>query len=964
MVTIAELKVNDWHRLNRLLEEALELDPRRRDAWLAEQGELEEDVRSVLRSLLRDAEQETSGLAAHRRWGPEAERPGDMVGPYRLVSELARGGMGVVWIAQRADGSFDRRVALKLPRAEWAAPGLAERMARERSILASLVHPNIAQLHDAGWTAEGRPFLALEFVEGVTIDAYCRERELNTRSRVRLFLDVTRAVAFAHARLVVHRDLKPANVLVTPDGTVKLLDFGIAKLLGGDDPTGSESALTRVGGRPLTIPYAAPEQILGQPVSAATDVYSLGVMLYELLSGARPYRVERTISNAALEEAIISVEPSPPSRAADGTASDLRGDLDTIVLKALKKPPGQRYESAAALADDLERYLAQEPIRARPDSRGYRTSMFLKRNRLPIGVASGVSAAVLIGAAAAVWQAHTAQQEAERAGAIKDFVLSMIRQADPMASAAMREADGALLKAAEHRIAEEMNGQPQVVIELRLAIADAYANRGLMNDARSTLRVAIQEGTRALDRNDPALALARIKMAQNFVYESDAALLKDLDHAIEVARSLGPRGYRLLVEGLLNRSHLHTTWAASFGNAEDDLLEAHELARKAFGAGNPLTLQVATSLAWPGTAGRSKLPVIEEAYRAGRADPKVGESQPAVLRAQVLYAYYLTQAGRTDEALALVQSAIEIARKHHGEGRPTEDVLAAAQLAYEGARRIDAAEEAAREALRLALVRHPGGGASVALRKLNVVESMLTTRRLSGIDDLLLEDPSRKIEQYPDSQLWKGALSSYEHQRGAVLLLQGDTIQAEPLLARAVAATGHRLRVQNWLRRADLGWALRENGKLQQSIQVLQQASQEPPDYASVPQRLYARLAASYLALDDGENALRFADQALAVDKWASPFTPDGADAFLVHGRALLALGRIESAIASLAVADRFWRSFDPATPWAAEAFYWHGVALIRGGQEERGQRIVREALPLLKRSQMPSHRALATRIA
>ena len=238
-----------------------------------------EGTSETLQPVVRMA---AEALASMRR-----EQPGDRIGPWRLQRMLAEGGMGTVWLAERSDGVMQRRAALKLPRAEWVDRGLSERIARERSILALLQHSNIAVLYDAGVTEGGRPYLALEYVEGQPIDEYCREHALDLDDLLRLFVQVVRAVASAHNKLVIHRDLKPSNVLVTADGQPKLLDFGIAKLLETDTPTTDETALTRLVGRPLTLRYAAPEQILGQPISVAADIYALGVMLYELLSGTR-----------------------------------------------------------------------------------------------------------------------------------------------------------------------------------------------------------------------------------------------------------------------------------------------------------------------------------------------------------------------------------------------------------------------------------------------------------------------------------------------------------------------------------------------------------------------------------------------------------------------------------------------------------------------------------------------------
>ena len=292
-----------------MLAQALEVDAEQRSAWITTLPETDRDLAPVLEQLLEHAStaeaMETSDAMPRLRSdalrqstsAPTApsidDQPGEQVGPYRLLRVLGTGGMGTVWLAERPDRVIERQVALKLPRAEWTDRGLADRMARERTVLASLNHPNIAQLFDAGWASDGRPYLALEYVEGEPIDAWCRRKQLAPAARMRLFVDVVRAVAFAHAKLVIHRDLKPSNVLVTEEGRVKLLDFGIAKLLSTDAALTEETALTRFAGRALTLNYAAPEQVLGQPISTAADTYSLGVMLFELMSGERPYRVQR-----------------------------------------------------------------------------------------------------------------------------------------------------------------------------------------------------------------------------------------------------------------------------------------------------------------------------------------------------------------------------------------------------------------------------------------------------------------------------------------------------------------------------------------------------------------------------------------------------------------------------------------------------------------------------------------------
>ena len=301
-----EIDASTWAELNHLLDAALDQPASQRDQWIEMLSPQYAGLKPRLRDLLSRAShtQDSGFLDTLPRFDPDSrdfaeaggvgERPGDTIGPYRLVRELGSGGMGAVWLAERTDGLINRPVALKLPHGAWKRAGLAERMGREREILATLAHPNIARLYDAGITADGQPFLALEYVEGHQIDEYCHHEQVDLNTLLRLFAQVANAVAYAHAKLIVHRDLKPANILVTADGQVRLLDFGIAKLL--QEGQAKDPGLTELSGRVLTPDYASPEQILGEPLTIASDIYSLGVILYELLCGKRPYKLERRLA--------------------------------------------------------------------------------------------------------------------------------------------------------------------------------------------------------------------------------------------------------------------------------------------------------------------------------------------------------------------------------------------------------------------------------------------------------------------------------------------------------------------------------------------------------------------------------------------------------------------------------------------------------------------------------------------
>ena len=444
MSFFANLTAEQWPAVNALLDEALVLAPAERDAFVQQLDGDRAQYRDTLRALLAQAGSvETDQyLATLPRFtqvatsGPLADlAAGEAVGPYRLLAELGVGGMGAVWLAERADGSLKRKVALKLPRLVWAR-GLAERMARERDILASLEHPHIARLYDAGVDQHGRPYLALEYVEGQPIDVYAKEHGLPVKDRLHLLLQVCSAVAFAHSRLVVHRDLKPSNILVTADSQVRLLDFGIAKLMEGD--SAKETRLTQLAGRALTLDYASPEQIKGEPIGTASDVYSLGVVAYELLSGAKPYKLKRG-SAAELEEAIATVEPSKVSEAATEPQARkaLKGDLDAILNKALKKAAAERYATIDALALDLKRHNDGEAVEAVPDSLVYRARKLVVRRKLETAIVVGafvaliggaygqiaVAAALTLGAAVGTWQFRRARAAAARATESRDRAL-------------------------------------------------------------------------------------------------------------------------------------------------------------------------------------------------------------------------------------------------------------------------------------------------------------------------------------------------------------------------------------------------------------------------------------------------------------------------------------------------------------------------------------------------------------
>ncbi len=491
-----------WQRLSPLLDVLLELDPQARARHLQRLREQEPELVAELEALLALEDGHDDFMAQPLLDKPAQSGAGTLVGPYRMESLLGEGGMGMVWLAARADGLYQRQVALKLLRPGLADPNLRLRFSREREILARLAHPNIARLLDAGIGSEGQPYLALEYVEGVPITDYCQTHGLSVETRVKLFLQVCEAVSHAHANLIVHRDLKPSNILVTTSGDVRLLDFGIAKLL--DDPEPAP-AHPRTEVRAFTLHYAAPEQVRGEPVTTMTDVYSLGVVLYELLAGTKPYRLRRQ-TDAEWERAILAVEPLKPSVAAQRTtdghhgsapearrsARRLGGDLDNIVLKALAKPPEHRYPSAEALSLDLQRHLQGRPVQARPQSWSYRLRKYALRHRWALALGAGVTCLLLAALTASVWQSRQALRDAARAQAMQDFVIGLFDNAGAAQQGNIFDARK-LLDAGERRGERELARQPLahaellgVIARLRLGLGD-YPHALLLLDRQHAL---------------------------------------------------------------------------------------------------------------------------------------------------------------------------------------------------------------------------------------------------------------------------------------------------------------------------------------------------------------------------------------------------------------------------------------------------------------------------------------------
>lgn len=599
------MRAERWKQIDEIFQSALDTEPESRSAYLDSACGDDLHLRAEIESLLASHENSDLTSAAfddgmklleHRA---SQLREDSRIGPYRVLREIGYGGMGSVYLAARADDAYRKLVAIKIIRRGLDTDDIIQRFRSERQILASLEHPNITRLLDAGSTDDGLPYFVMEYIDGEPIDQYCDTRKLNTTERLKLFQSVCAAVHYAHQNLVIHRDIKPGNVLVTKGGTPRLLDFGVAKLL---TQGASDTTVTVV--RRLTPEYASPEQVRGDTITTASDVYSLGVLLYRLLTGHSPYRVSAR-SATGMERAVCDEEPERPSaviprRASqatrdtaaamapvpalalpkdlgdfaqsgnpevqmmpsdtrEGTPDKLRrrieGDLDNIILKALRKEPQRRYASAEQLSEDITRHLSNLPVIARPDTRGYRTAKFVQRHLAGVVAAAIVFLSLTGGIATALWQAHIAKQQRDRAhleqakaDRIKSFMTDMLTYSSPeyTSSNPTRNPEAKVSEVVDQaakRAEAELADQPEVLADVQTTIGGVYVAQGRYDQAESILRAAREKAIRLNGAHSHQAAevsgkLADALLAKGNYKEADALFRQD----IEIERRLAGEG--------------------------------------------------------------------------------------------------------------------------------------------------------------------------------------------------------------------------------------------------------------------------------------------------------------------------------------------------------------------------------------------------------------------------------------
>jgi serine/threonine-protein kinase len=938
-VSMNEYDASSWQALNRLLDEALELEPSAIDTWLQSLPPEHDALKPhLVRVLARHTRLETGDflgtlpkvdLPPGDDASAHVEQPGDVIGLYRLERELGSGGMGVVWLATRTDGLVQRPVALKLPHGAWRRAGLAERMAREREILASLTHPNIAHLYDAGVTAAGQPWLAIEYVEGTRVDAWCREQGLATQARLALFAQAANAVAYAHGKLVIHRDLKPANILVTAEGQVRLLDFGIAKLL--DDGEAHATRFTELSGRALTPDYASPEQILGEPLTLTSDVYSLGVVLYELLCDRRPYQLQRD-SRGALEDAILQADPPPPSEVAEKSRrAALRGDLDTVVLKALKKKPAERYPTVHALLDDIERHLSSRPVLARPDSGWYRAKKFVARNKLAVGAGGAIALALIVGAVVATWQARVALAEKRRAEEVQTFITSVFREADPMHGSGKSLSAVDLLLQAERRLDERSDATPALKAEMLAIIGESLF--GLQENQQSA-RVT-EKGLRihaSMPDADPLLG-ARLHLAQSeareYVGDLDAAqaeLAATFD-ALKRAGDAGP----LAVRARLHEAALGMA-SNDYATSERASLQAIEEATAVHGARSDevATAKMFLSKAYIFTErvaqavepARQGLEILLANHQQNYGHPKLIDLAP-------YYANALIHTGEFEAAARLFRELVAHAERVFGADSHLVGELASLAVPAEmESGHLESAISLARRSREIYLDEGAPDTPVHAYRARLLAQTLIIARSdeaLAAAEDAVRVSTNAKAP--PGAG--RGHLAAALVHAGRL-----DEADRELDLALAGAKRGTRPHLLATRYRAA---ALHLRGKPAEALtlldQVIEDTAADPFDRTEFAAAHVERglVLLETGKLDAARESISAASTALA-QVHGDRMTPLRADLLIGQARANLARGDAAAALPDLERAHAYWRERRPDSRWARDATQWLAQARARQG--------------------------------
>lgn len=790
-----------WKEIKAIFELVLDAPADSREELLREQcrddNGLKNEVESLLRSYAHSGEflepPSSEHPAVHHFSRTADQTTGKHFGPYRIERLIGHGGMGDVYEAVRDDGQFQKRVAVKLVRHASLSSDLVARFHQERQTLARLEHPHIARLLDGGTTPDGLPYLVMEYVDGIQLDRFCDTNKLSVAARLDLFRKVCGAVHYAHQNLVVHRDLKPGNILVTPDGVPKLLDFGVAKFL---DNTQQSLPLdvTRVGLRFITLEYASPEQVKGEAVTTASDVYSLGVLLYRLLTGRSPYDFKTRLPHE-MTRVVCEEQPPKPSTTSKHRAPEafpdiskdklrrlLAGDLDNIILKALQKDPSRRYSSVEQFAEDIRRHREGLPVLARPDTVAYRTAKFVKRNTIGVVATAVVVLAVAGGVFATLWQANKATREAAKVEQINQFLQEMLSSADPAKSGKDVTVVQALDRAVE-RADRELVLEPEIAASVLHTIGETYLALGQYEKAERDLRrsITMREQTFGDEHEDVATGLASLAFLQQLKGDhgtSDSLYQLAIAMHKRTSEPDGHLGSMLGDYGSLLREEHKTE------KALEVLRESIEVTRMTAGKESR---EFGIVLANLGSALQdvNQLSAADSAFREGLAILKrtLGEEHIDVAQISNNFAFVLMNEGKGDEAMMLFRESLAIRKKVLGNDHP-EVALALANLSgFELNRQnIDEAERLARESLKLFR-------ATVSPDNLRLSTSLMVLGRIANLrgDPVNAQNYLEEVLRIRRKNLRPGhfGIVGVEVEIGRALTLQKRLLEAESVLTEA-----------------------------------------------------------------------------------------------------------------------------------------------------------------------------------
>jgi tetratricopeptide (TPR) repeat protein/tRNA A-37 threonylcarbamoyl transferase component Bud32 len=815
-----------------LFDTLIELPEADRSARLAQLRIEDAAVAAALTELLQ-ADAQASGVLDRGVQGIVADvvetstapalQAATLIGDFALLRPIGRGGMGEVWLAERREGAFVQQVALKLLKRGMDSDAVTARFLQERRILAELNHPHIARFIDGGVSHDGRPYFAMEYVAGENLIEHARMRQLSVRERVRLMAAVCDAVAYAQTHLVVHRDLKPSNILIDDNAQPRVLDFGIAKLLGDSAP---EATMTQTGVRALSPQYAAPEQVLGESISTATDVYALGVILFELLTGALPHQrqqmpIEALAAQVKSEQAVApstTLRRGTGSTSATGTtqatnstrmAREVIGDLDTIVLTALQREPARRYATAAALAEDLRRWLDARPIAAQADTRGYRLRKFVARNRLAVGSASAVLLALLAGLTVALWQASVARQQAavaqaqtlraekaasdsaeaaDRTRRVKEFMMQTFVAADPMhrPDHAPQTIEAAF-EAAIKRIDTDVTNDTELQIDLLDDFGEVLINQGRFDEARVLLDRSLALAEKHYPADDPVIAEALLNQSSLGSY---TGRILDVEPHIERAAEILqqhqtdlPVAYSQALSGLIGLRNAQGRVAEALAISKSNV----EHARKHLQDGEALVATLSNHANALLQAGGSDAEIetysreaLKESERQFGANSPILENPLAVL-AQILY-----RQGKIDELIKVNERRIGIMRSAFPEGHPgTADVLADIGWQYVEMGDMDRARQSFDEAIALTEATD-SARATIPLRYRALLEVKL------GNADAALADFDRALRPCVAGESEDTLCTVVRINRAGLLGRQGQGGEAMREVEAAIAELGKR----------------------------------------------------------------------------------------------------------------------------------------------------------------------------